>query len=250
MRISKSMARPWELDSASKFWGRAPTKVQGKRSLTSVGTVSSFGPYFTAAVSITASLWVPFMYLNHLVAGKLPKQPKHEAVFQEPPCIPWPPFSPTRRGREINKEQAVRGKACGSGEREWEAWKIEENNLCGKLLFSLRICKCSSSRETRDEQHFYNRISPGFTRGKGEFTCNAWHLLQHQALEQYCKVLFIAAKRRDKKLLPTNWIFIYLLSKLLQKTVYDIFILLILCQLRLSWPKNTLSILKSLPLNI
>lgn len=155
---------------------------------------------------------------------------KHEAVFQEPPHILWPPFSPTRHGREINKEQAVRGKMGGSGEREWESWKIEENNLCGKLLFSLRICKCSSSRETRDEQHFYNRISPGFTRGKGEFTCNAWHLLQHQALEQCYKVLFIATKRRDKKLLPTNWVFIYLLSKLLQKTVYDIFILLILCR--------------------
>lgn len=73
MRISKSMARPWQLDSASKFWGRAPTKVQGKRSLTSVGTVSSFGPYFIAAVSIIVSLWVPFPYLDHLVSGKLPK---------------------------------------------------------------------------------------------------------------------------------------------------------------------------------
>lgn len=46
--------------------------------------------------------------------------------------------------------------------------------------------------------------------------------------KQYYKVLFTSTKRKDKKLLLTNWIFIYLLSKLLQKTVYDIFILLIL----------------------
>lgn len=73
MRISKSMSRPWELDSESKFWDRAPTEVQGKRSLTSVGTVSSFGPYFITAVSIMVSLWVLHTYLDHPVSVKLLK---------------------------------------------------------------------------------------------------------------------------------------------------------------------------------
>lgn len=37
--------------------------------------------------------------------------------------------------------------------------------------------------EMQDEQNSYNKISHGFTREKAEFTCNAWHLLQHKILE-------------------------------------------------------------------
>lgn len=58
---------------------------------------------------------------------------KHEAVFQEPPHILWPPFSPTRHGREINKEQAVRGKMGGSGERELRVMENRREQLMWKI---------------------------------------------------------------------------------------------------------------------